>query len=120
MPYIKDENNRREELRKGAVAQNAGELNYQVFAHVKYDKFDKELVKKYVRNFLGETPNYQKYNDMTGALDRCCVEIIRRSKQDDNELLICPIVDEIIHILATYDEEIGEYEDLKIKENGDV
>ena len=111
MPYIDNKTGRREELRKGDIAKTPGELNFLIFAHFKYDKFDIELVKKYVKDFLGEKPNYQKYNDMTGAIARCYVEIERR-------LNISP--DELIEILVDYDLDIAVYEDEKIKENGDV
>ena len=114
MPYIKDENNRREELRVGIPANVAGELNFQIFAHVKYDKFDRKTVEIYVKNFLGENPNYQRYNDMTGALARCCVEIERRFENKEEE------INQIVEICMSYDEEIAQYEDKKIKENGDV
>lgn len=117
MPYIKDENNRRKELRDGDVAKTAGELNYQIFTHVKYDNFNKDIIKTYIKNFIGDKPNYQKYNDMTGAVDRCCIEILRRLKTKQN---VDGIIDVIIDILASYDDEIGLYEDKKIIENGDV
>ena len=120
MPYIKDEKNRRAELRLGNPAKIAGELNYQIFTHVKYDEFDINVIKSYVKNFLGKTPNYQRYNDITGALGRCCMEIQRRLKNENNQDEIYNIVEDIIDVLASYDKEIDDYEDLKIIENGDV
>jgi hypothetical protein len=116
MPYIKSDDGRREALRNGEPALIAGELNYQIFYYVKnhwniIDEIDKKKVKSFVDMFLSEKRNYQKYNDMTGALIRCYVEIKRRLNID---------ADYLIEICASYDDEIAKYEDLKIIENGDV
>lgn len=116
MPYIKDINGRRKELRNGAVAQNAGELNFKIFAYLKQHtplcKCNREHeIEQFVKEFLGEKPNYQKYNDMTGCLVRCAKEVQRRLNQNASFL---------IEIMKSYDKEIEIYEDKKIKENGDV
>lgn len=122
MPYIKkfDKNgcNIRKGLQKGERALNAGELNYQIFYYVKhnfiphaYSKVYKQI-KKYVDNFLGDKPNYQRYNDMTGCLIRCEKEIYRR--------LEFPIALMLGNIMNSYDEDIDKYEDIKIDSNGDV
>jgi len=111
MPYIKDENGRRKELREGAVAQSAGELNFQIFTHVKYDEYNRETIINYVKNFVGDNPNYQRYNDMTGALICCWKEIKRRLGLE---------IDSLNSILESYEAEINAYEDIKIAENGDV
>lgn len=113
MPYIKANDGRREELRSGDIAQSAGELNYQIFWYTKhfYPMIDKDIIKIYVYRFLGDKPNYQKYNDMTGALIRCYSELKRRFNFDCEYL---------IDLCASYNDEIGKYEDIKIKENGDV
>lgn len=116
MPYIKDENGRRKELREGVIAQTAGELNFKIFAYLKYNTAlslvnKNYIVKQFVIEFLGKKPNYQKYNDMTGCLIRCAKEVQRRLKQDASFLL---------KIMISYDEEIVKYEDKKILENGDV
>ena len=66
----------------------------------------------FVDQFLGEKPNYQRYNDMTGALIRCAKEIKRRLGYDLKE--------NFEELINSYDDEIAKYEDLKIKENGDV
>ena len=120
MPYISSKDDRREKLRNGEPALTAGELNYQIFYYVKHlplynhsiDK--KQQIEKYIRNFLGDKPNYQKYNDLTGALIRCQREIERRipGKYDVECLLL--------EILNSYDDEIANYEDIKIITNGDV
>lgn len=124
MPYIKSGDGRREALQRGEPALTAGELNYQIFYYVKhFDGFKvldvlnpvdeaKFIIKKYIDQFLGEKPNYQKYNDMTGALIRCTKEINRRL------LGVNPYI--LLEIMTSYDDEIAKYEDLKIKENGDV
>ncbi len=121
MPYIKRFNEKngydiRKGLREGERALNAGELNYQMFYHVKHTSFYSpnelaEDIKKFVDQFLGYKPNYQRYNDMTGALVRCEREIERRLGKYTNIL---------IDILNSYDDEIAKYEDIKIKSNGDV
>jgi hypothetical protein len=109
MPYIKKGDGRREALRNGEPALNAGELNYQIFYNVKHDN---DISYKFlVDQFLGEKPNYQKYNDMTGALIRCHKEIERRLGWNFNLLL---------EIMRSYDNEIAKYEDEKIINNGDV
>lgn len=127
MPYIKSNDGRRKALQNGETALNAGELNYQIFYYIKHrdhlqysglakapsEIFDIEFnrIKTFVDNFLGDKPNYQRYNDMTGALLRCYKEVKRRLNETPTELLI---------ILDCYDGEIAKYEDLKINENGDV
>jgi len=113
MPYIKSNDGRREALRNGASALIAGELNYQIFFFIKHDQgiHNSKLIEGFVKNFLGEKPNYQRYNDMTGALIRCYAEIKRRLQVD---------ADFLIDIAASYNDDIAKYEDLKIQENGDV
>ena len=117
MPYISTKDGgRREALRNGEIALTAGELNYQLFYYIKHndaksDTFHEEIIKDFVKHFLGDKPNYQRYNDVTGALIRCCVEIKRRLNID---------ADFLIDIMASYDDEIAKYEDIKILENGDV
>jgi len=118
MPYIKSDDDRREKLRAGEPALTAGELNYQIFYNVKHmiNIYDNDSIKRLIRgcviNFLGDKPNYQKYNDMTGALIRCAKEIRRRLPLESE---IC-----LLEIMNSYDDEIAKYEDLKINENGDV
>jgi hypothetical protein len=118
MPYIKSEDGRRTDLQFGDSAKTAGELNYQIFYYVKHfeelgvpQRLLEEDVSKFVRQFLGDKPNYQRYNDMTGALIRCYREIKRRLNIDAYF---------IPNILDKYDNEIAKYEDLKILENSDV
>ena len=116
MPYISAKDDRREKLRNGEPALLAGELNYQIFYYVKHNNatFSTNEVRCFVEQFLGEKPNYQRYNDMTGALIRCAKEIDRRLNKSEI------ILDTLLDIMASYDEQIAKYEDLKIKENGDV
>jgi len=114
MPYIKSGDGRREALQRGEPALTAGELNYQIFYFIKHYNNIPNLeysIKIFVKEFLGEKPNYQKYNDMTGALIRCYLEIKRRLNMEMEILLT---------ILESYDDEIAKYEDLKCQENGDV
>lgn len=116
MPYIKSHDGRREALQKADVARNAGELNYQIFYFWKHSGalgiLNREyVIRKFVEQFLGKRPNYQKYNDMTGCLYRCRKEIKRRLNEDAKLLK---------EILDSYNVEIDNYEDLKIQENGDV
>jgi len=118
MPYINTYDGRRAELRKGKEAQTAGELNYQIFYYVKHNKFTVTesllgagVIFNFVERFLGEKPNYQRYNDMTGCLVRCYKEIKRKLKLDAYVLMI---------VLEHYDNRIAKYEDLKCSQNGDV
>ena len=116
MPYISRDNDRRERLRNGETAWEAGELNYQIFYYMKHNLADSDnykygQIKIYVMNFLGEKPNYQRYNDMTGCLVRCSRELKRRLGINAEVL---------IRIMNHYDVEIAKYEDIKINSNGDV
>jgi len=116
MPYISSEGTRREQLRSGEPALTAGELNYQIFYYYKhnytYSLFvEVNVIKRFIEQFLGIKPNYQRYNDMTGALIRCSKEIERR--------LNLPAID-LLYLMESYDDEIAKYEDTKIIENGDV
>jgi hypothetical protein len=117
MPYIKSTDNRRQLLRNGEPALLAGELNYQIYYYIKhnYNNFDESIIKKFVDQFLGKTPNYQKYNDVTGVLIRCGKEIERRLGDPTYY-----IQGTLISIMESYDDEIAKYEDIKIKENSDV
>jgi hypothetical protein len=111
MPYIKADDNRREALRNGEPALSAGELNYQMFYHIKHNLATIANLYVFVKQFLGEKPNYQRYNDMTGALIRCAKEAERRLHKKSEYLY---------QLMEYFDNEIAIYEDLKIKENGDV
>ena len=111
MPYIKANDGKREALRNGEPALNAGELNYQIFYHIKHGVHSIELIYDFVKQFLGEKPNYQKYNDMTGALIRCAKEVERRLNIEATYLYM---------LMEHFDEEIAKYEDIKIVENTDV
>ena len=119
MPYIKKDDGRREALQNGDIARNAGELNYQIFYYVKNNYYEtsadvlKRTIVKFVSDFVGDTPNYQQYNDMTGALVRCAKEIERR-------LDIKELTNYLVDIMESYDREIARYEEKKIIENGDV
>jgi len=119
MPYINATDGRRQALRNGDTALTAGELNYQIFYYIKhngskfYFNYDEKglVIKKFVDQFLSQGKNYQRYNDMTGVLIRCYIEIKRRLELT---------VDGLIDLAASYDDEINIYEDLKCKENGDI
>ena len=76
MPYIKAED--RSFAKK--YPETAGELNYALTC--------------VVLGYLGDNPNYQRFNDVLGALEGCKFELYRRR--------------------------IAGYEDKKILENGDV
>ena len=120
MPYIENKSDRREKLRNGEPALTAGELNYQIFYYVKHTTMCTrcspngiliEDIEGFVNQFLGEKPNYQRYNDFVGALINCYVEIKRRLNKE---------VDILLLIIESYSDEIAKYEDTKILENGDV
>jgi hypothetical protein len=120
MPYIESKSDRRQKLQKGEPALTAGELNYQIFYYVKHNLSqgfpipEQKKVKHFVEQFLAKkgNPNYQLYNDMTGALVRCAKEIKRR--------LHITVENTFKEIIDSYDDEIAKYEDKKIIENGDV
>lgn len=79
MPYIPKE--RRGWFQSSAeLINHPGDLNY--------------VLTRAVLNFLGENPNYERYNAAIGALECCKLELYRR--------MVVP------------------YEDGKIAENGDV
>ena len=65
MPYISAKDDRREKLRNGEPALTAGELNYQCFYFIKHNQgiINIKLIEGFVINFLGDKPNYQRYND---------------------------------------------------------
>lgn len=116
MPYINSKDGRRKALQGGDIARTAGELNYQLFYFIKHfsniGRVNFEgVMRKFVSNFLGDKPNYQRYNDMTGCLVRCYKEVERRLEIDETLL---------IKIIEEYDEEINIYEEKKILENEDV
>lgn len=116
MPYIESKTDRRERLKNGEPALTAGELNYQIFYYIKHnlDTWTYEKIIGLINRFLGKTPNYQKYNDITGVLIRCAREIERRIDHTG-------YYEECFkEILSYYDKEIAKYEDLKCLENGDV
>jgi len=124
MPYIKADDGRRVALRNGEPALTAGELNYQIFYYIKHYSKDycvldidinvEKEIYKFIQNFLGSNPNYQKYNDITGVLIRCKKELVRKLNIPIEYLGIFD------WILESFDDEIARYEDKKIKENGDV
>lgn len=118
MPYIKDTNNRRKELRDGAIALTAGELNYQIFTYIKYGTLVNVEAKIWAFAFSylhngneSGNANYQKYNDMAGVMVLCTKELKRRLNLETKSLL---------NVLDKFDKEIFIYEDDKIIENGDV
>jgi hypothetical protein len=115
MPYIKE---RREELDAGDIARNAGELNYQISRRVLKGETMahslREDIEHFCKQFVGVAPNYQKYNDMTGALINSCVELCRRGLQDRRNSSQFDV------LLKLYTTEIAPYEDTKIISNGDI
>ena len=123
MPYIKANDGRREALRKGEPALNAGELNYQIFYYVKHHYYNTlfdvqyDTIKKFVEQFLWQGKNYQRYNDMTGALLRCSIELARRLGGYSKVKIS---IKAILEVSKSYDNEIAIYEDKKIIENSDV
>ncbi len=122
MPYIKSNDGRREALQRGESALNAGELNYQIFYYCKHeilqesifpkDNLHKNMINRFVSQFLGNKPNYQRYNDMVGCLILCGKEIKRRLNIDLEEYFK--------EIINSYDKSIAKYENTKIISNGDV
>jgi len=80
MPYIKQAQRDDLAFKEGRDIENAGEINY--------------VITELILNYYNKNPNYQRINDVIGALEGAKMEFYRR--------VAAP------------------YEDLKIKENGDV
>ena len=115
MPYLENKT-RREMLNNGDIPKNAAELNYKIFRYIKICRdqrveYDTLIILTYVREFVGDTPNYQKYNDLIGCLVCCYKEILRRFALKIRFLL------EVIDI---YQMSIEKYEIKKLRDNGDV
>ena len=79
MPYIDPNRMYQIEIEED-IPKTAGELNY--------------VLTQVCLTYLGETPRYQQFNDVLGALEGCKLEMYRRK--------------------------VAPYEDTKIEENGDV
>lgn len=77
MPYITED---KKPLVLKTMPRTSGELNYTLTF--------------FVQKFLGNSPNYDKYNSAIGALEACKLEMYRRA--------------------------VAPYEDKKMEENGDV
>jgi hypothetical protein len=116
MPYIKED--RRRELTPGTAPQNGGELNYLISMLV-LEADDTRALKKEIlalaRLYLqAKGMNYQHCNDIMGALTGARLEMSRRldSKKFDG----------LFHdtLFEFYYEIVAPYEDVKIKENGDL
>ena len=95
-------------------------MNYQLFFYIKHFEPRQYLystraiytINIFIKQFLGDKPNYQKYNDVSGVMIRCYKEIERRLKLNVKDLFI--------EIMESYDKEINDYEDTKIIQNKDV
>jgi hypothetical protein len=64
MPYITKETRKRLDYPTCLPPETPGELNY--------------ALTKVVLRYLGPEPNYQRFNDVLGALEGCKLELYRR------------------------------------------
>ncbi len=128
MPYIKSTDRLR--LARGGKATSAGELNYlltkRVTEFLGQSEYDlgtlegdfKNLIYEYCENVGFK---YQTANDVVGALVCAKMELTRRAKSIFSKMEIDLIGNSLDLILQDfYKDVISPYEDMKIKENGDV
>ncbi len=135
MPYIKQE--RRKQLDVGPdFAQNAGELNYALTLIIKTalqeiaDGEDLASVGRVsasawaaaVLIYIGDKgESYQTFNDIIGAWTGAFMEFERRHPELMSDPGYQGLSEGFSEGLVTfYTHMVGPYEDLKIKENGDV
>lgn len=117
MPYIKKE--AREALKGMEQVTSAGELNYLLTTKIltEPNRFSFKLwLKHAIKNYVdlnGES--YQTFNDILGAASGALVEYVRRTGTVSQYQVD---VQEVVS--QWYLDEVGPYEDRKIKENGDV
>lgn len=139
MPYIPQATRKR--IAKTKIPTSAGELNYSftllyiqaesIKGDTVYDTMDKRKkflfkeMTKFIKAFLkskGES-DYQVYNDIAGALSLSIEELNRRKAKgvDGNHVLWHDCMCASLDVLKWLTEStVNSYEDLKIKENGDV
>jgi hypothetical protein len=115
MPYIKRERRAAlpSSLSPEALAkecQCAGEINYCIirYMHAKSD----HLIYAFLEASWNLQRNYQRANDLCGALLLAGCELTRRRPERRFD------IDKILRWFTTY--HLGPYEDSKIAENGDV
>ena len=124
MPYIKQTKRSRLQVQPTEI-RDAGELNYMVtkaaLRHVNNPDLNKFLqdVRTFVIFYKQSTNllNYQFSNDVVGALVCAGLELERRLGTSDAELLSIKLLTQAREFYKIY---VAPYEDLKIKENGDV
>ena len=119
MPYIKQDARHEFAFNENRWAKTPGDLNYVcTMALGMYgpgepaDTIIKEFIKHYI-DFKGVS--YQTYNDIMGVLTCMICEITRR-------IGLVPEVVNYLSKIATdfYKDTVVPYEELKIKENGDL
>lgn len=122
MPYIK----REEYARAARLPISAGELNYAItFKIIDYLETGSTVIQFYDEvtkicesyiNRRGE--NYTVMNEVVGALACSAMEARRRCKDIQAVNRITDMLADVCHHI--YNELLVPYEDVKIKENGDV
>lgn len=119
MPYIEQSARRR--MDSDQDPRDAGELNYAITQHLLNTSEDmlEMAVEHEVQRFLAfkrtkRDNRYSDYNDALGALDGARREYERR-RGGDGKLVILEWVAKDLYATV-----IGPYEDIKIKQNGDI
>lgn len=127
MPYIKQEDRERLTANgrwNGTQIRTAGELNYLLTIMFLSDYWEdmstlEHAVLIRIESFFNSSDRkYQDHNNIIGALECCKKEFKRR-------FVFHPRIVDVVKVLETsselfYDYQTAPYEDLKIKENGDV
>lgn len=122
MPYIKQAD--RERIRTTGEPTNAGELNYVITLKlIAWDRVQNfnltEDLSDICKGYLVDL-NYQKVNDVTGAL-MCAIAEFGRRRPDTGEMTRDWISNCIGNVIESiYMNIAAPYEDTKIAANGDV
>lgn len=118
MPYVKEE--RRDALDNGATPTNAGELNYRLTRLAFNDPPELDPLLGAVDEYLDskKRKDYAVYNEVIGAITCALMERRRRlpasTVPDPGERLLSALAQ------VVYDRSVVPYEDIKIKDNGDI
>ena len=119
MPYIKQEIRSEFALNFDRWAENPGELNYIItMALGMYGPDDNAtiIISEFISHYINlKGKSYQTFNDILGVLYAINMEIARRGFSYKE------FVEYIANLSAEFYETIvAPYEDIKIKENGDL
>ena len=112
MPYIEQEVRR--QIQHGAPPLKAGALNYVITKILIKDGVDRVKIWTEIERYIRTNRrSYQVFNDIIGVLYASVYEFYRRTGED--------LEDEMRSLISDfYDSVVADYEDDKLKENGDV